>query len=89
MHTQTVGDALSDMLVVEAILALKNMTVFDWSASYADLPNRQLKVAVCAHIGKYSTSFACLFVLVLVFLCSTIPSTLYLHHRTRLSHILR
>ncbi|XP_077592998.1 phosphoacetylglucosamine mutase [Stigmatopora nigra] len=43
---QTVGDAISDMLLVEAILALRGMTVQQWDAIYADLPNRQLKVKV-------------------------------------------
>ncbi|XP_019745845.1 phosphoacetylglucosamine mutase isoform X3 [Hippocampus comes] len=41
---QTVGDAISDMLLIEAILALKGMTVQQWDAIYTDVPNRQLKV---------------------------------------------
>uniref|UniRef100_A0A8D0DVU8 Phosphoacetylglucosamine mutase n=1 Tax=Salvator merianae TaxID=96440 RepID=A0A8D0DVU8_SALMN len=43
---QAVGDAISDMLVVEAILALKDFTIQEWDALYVDLPNRQLKVKV-------------------------------------------
>ncbi|CAJ1077160.1 phosphoacetylglucosamine mutase [Xyrichtys novacula] len=43
---QTVGDAISDMLLIEAILAVKGMTVQQWDAIYSDLPNRQLKVKV-------------------------------------------
>ncbi|XP_013924152.1 PREDICTED: phosphoacetylglucosamine mutase-like [Thamnophis sirtalis] len=43
---QTVGDSLSDMLVIEAILMLKNLTIAQWDALYTDLPNRQLKVKV-------------------------------------------
>ncbi|XP_024147133.1 phosphoacetylglucosamine mutase-like [Oryzias melastigma] len=43
---QTVGDALSDMLLIEAILAIKGMTVEQWDRIYTDLPNRQLKVKV-------------------------------------------
>jgi phosphoacetylglucosamine mutase len=43
---QTVGDALSDMLLVEVILAHKNWTLSDWAMTYTDLPNRQLKVEV-------------------------------------------
>ncbi|XP_078504263.1 phosphoacetylglucosamine mutase isoform X2 [Lissotriton helveticus] len=43
---QTVGDAISDMLIIEAILLLKNLTVQQWDAMYTDLPNRQLKVKV-------------------------------------------
>ncbi|CAK6962165.1 phosphoacetylglucosamine mutase [Scomber scombrus] len=43
---QTVGDAISDMLLIEAILAIKGMTIQQWDAIYTDLPNRQLKVKV-------------------------------------------
>ncbi|KAM4042801.1 phosphoacetylglucosamine mutase [Anomaloglossus baeobatrachus] len=43
---QTVGDAISDMLVIEAILSLKGFTVQKWNEIYTDLPNRQLKVKV-------------------------------------------
>ncbi|XP_019116981.2 phosphoacetylglucosamine mutase isoform X2 [Larimichthys crocea] len=43
---QTVGDAISDMLLIEAILAIKGMTIQQWDAMYTDLPNRQLKVKV-------------------------------------------
>ncbi|CAL8313633.1 unnamed protein product [Lota lota] len=43
---QTVGDAISDMLLIEAILAIRGMTVQQWDAIYTDLPNRQLKVKV-------------------------------------------
>ncbi|XP_009585258.1 PREDICTED: phosphoacetylglucosamine mutase [Fulmarus glacialis] len=43
---QTVGDAVSDMLVIEAILALKGLTVQQWDAIYTDLPNRLLKIQV-------------------------------------------
>ncbi|XP_065121892.1 phosphoacetylglucosamine mutase [Paramisgurnus dabryanus] len=43
---QTVGDAISDMLLIEAVLAIRGMSVQDWGAIYTDLPNRQLKVKV-------------------------------------------
>ncbi|KAG8124081.1 putative Phosphoacetylglucosamine mutase protein [Naja naja] len=43
-HGTTVGDGFSDMLVIEAILVLKNLTIAQWDALYTDLPNRQLKV---------------------------------------------
>lgn len=43
---KTVGDAISDMLLIEAILAIKGLTVQQWDAIYSDLPNRQLKVKV-------------------------------------------
>lgn len=43
---QTVGDAMSDMLVVESILHEKGWSLEDWTAVYTDLPNRQRKVAI-------------------------------------------
>ncbi|XP_066867345.1 phosphoacetylglucosamine mutase isoform X3 [Kogia breviceps] len=46
LFNQATGDAISDMLVIEAILALKGLTVQQWDALYTDLPNRQLKVKV-------------------------------------------
>lgn len=49
---QTVGDAISDMLLIEAILAIKGMTVQQWDTIYSDLPNRQLKVKVCIQLSR-------------------------------------
>ncbi|KAG7058707.1 phosphoglucomutase/phosphomannomutase domain-containing protein [Colletotrichum paranaense] len=43
---QTVGDALSDMLMVEVILAHKGWTLKDWASTYSDLPNRLVRVEV-------------------------------------------
>lgn len=43
---QTVGDAMSDMLVVETILYEKGWNLDDWGAAYMDLPNRQRKVTI-------------------------------------------
>lgn len=43
---QTVGDAISDLLLVLAILTLKNWSPLDWDQSYTDLPNRLLKAQV-------------------------------------------
>ncbi len=43
---QTVGDAISDLLIVEIILAMRNMNVQDWNQLYTDLPSRQLKVKI-------------------------------------------
>jgi phosphoacetylglucosamine mutase len=43
---QAVGDALSDALLVEVILAHKEWTPTEWLATYNDLPNRLLKVQV-------------------------------------------
>ena len=41
---QTVGDALSDMLLVETVLHAFGWDVAEWDAAYTDLPNRQMKV---------------------------------------------
>jgi hypothetical protein len=41
-----VGDAVSDLLVVEAILHSKGWDAVEWESMYSDLPNRQLKVSV-------------------------------------------
>ena len=43
---QTVGDAISDLLLVEVVLAHKEFTVREWLATYTDLPNRLGKVKV-------------------------------------------
>ncbi|KAJ3551044.1 hypothetical protein NMY22_g45 [Coprinellus aureogranulatus] len=43
---QTVGDALSDMLLVEVVLAHKAYTAVEWNSLYTDLPNRLVKVHV-------------------------------------------
>lgn len=43
---QTVGDAISDMLLVEVILAHKAWTLKDWAMTYTDLPNRLVRVEV-------------------------------------------
>lgn len=50
---QTVGDALSDMLMVEAILAISEQSFSDWDTAYTDLPSRQKKVKVlhCVDLG--------------------------------------
>ncbi|KAM4059588.1 phosphoglucomutase/phosphomannomutase, alpha/beta/alpha domain I [Hirsutella rhossiliensis] len=43
---QTVGDAITDMLMVEVILAHKGWTLKDWAMTYTDLPNRLVRVEV-------------------------------------------
>lgn len=43
---QTVGDALSDLLLVEAILAHKGWSASEWNSCYTDLPNRLIKAIV-------------------------------------------
>jgi phosphoacetylglucosamine mutase len=43
---QTVGDALSDMLLVEVVLSHKAYRGAEWDSLYVDLPNRLVKVVV-------------------------------------------
>ncbi|KAG2751947.1 phosphoacetylglucosamine mutase [Suillus brevipes Sb2] len=43
---QTVGDALSDAFLVEAVLAHKSFSGVEWDSMYCDLPNRLVKVVV-------------------------------------------
>lgn len=43
---ETVGDAISDMLLVETVLHARGWSVMDWNAAYTDLPNRQMKVCL-------------------------------------------
>lgn len=43
---QTVGDGLSDMLLVEVVLAHKAYSGEEWDSLYVDLPNRLVKVVV-------------------------------------------
>ena len=55
---QTVGDAISDMLMVELILACRGWSLKDWATNmYDDLPNRQLKVRV-ANRAAFKTTDA-------------------------------
>lgn len=43
---QTVGDALSDLLLVLSVLTIKRWNPSDWDSCYTDLPNRLSKVEV-------------------------------------------
>ena len=43
---QTVGDALSDMLLVEAVLLHRQWSPAQWDKAYTDLPNRLVRVFV-------------------------------------------
>ncbi|TNY22820.1 Phosphoacetylglucosamine mutase [Rhodotorula diobovata] len=43
---QTVGDALSDLLLVETILLHRQWSPAQWDSAYSDLPNRLVKVLV-------------------------------------------
>ena len=44
MINQALGDALSGILLVEAILALKGWDIEEWDKQYENIPSRQLKV---------------------------------------------
>uniref|UniRef100_T1IIS7 phosphoacetylglucosamine mutase n=1 Tax=Strigamia maritima TaxID=126957 RepID=T1IIS7_STRMM len=46
LTNQTVGDAISDCLLVEAILNAKQWSIEDWDSIYSDLPSRQIKVVI-------------------------------------------
>lgn len=46
MVNQAVGDALSNILLVELCLARQGWDMGDWASLYSDLPSRQLKVRV-------------------------------------------
>ncbi|RKF76133.1 Phosphoacetylglucosamine mutase [Golovinomyces cichoracearum] len=54
---QTVGDAISDMLLVETILAYRAWTIKEWDVTYADLPNRLVRVEVSDR-NKFQTTDA-------------------------------
>ncbi|EPS41655.1 hypothetical protein H072_4445 [Dactylellina haptotyla CBS 200.50] len=54
---QTVGDALSDLLLVEVILAYKAWSPDQWDSCYTDLPNK-LEKAEVADRNKYKTTDA-------------------------------
>jgi phosphoacetylglucosamine mutase len=43
---QSVGDAMSDMLLVDAILFLKGWDLSTWAKLYNDMPSKQAKVKV-------------------------------------------
>ncbi|XP_063896188.1 phosphoacetylglucosamine mutase [Helicoverpa armigera] len=46
MTNETVGDALSDLFLVETVLCARGASVQQWAGYYTDLPCRQLKVIV-------------------------------------------
>ncbi|EFA09778.2 phosphoacetylglucosamine mutase [Tribolium castaneum] len=43
---ETVGDAISDMLLIETILHAKGWDIQQWESAYTDWPNRLMKVTV-------------------------------------------
>jgi phosphoacetylglucosamine mutase len=58
---QTVGDALSDMLLVETVLAHKSYSGVEWDSLYAELPNRLVKVVVAdRHAFRTENAERCL-----------------------------
>src|SRR5271154_4053817 len=52
---QAVGDALSDMLLVEAILAHKSWGPKEWDSTYTDLPNRLIRLGISDR-SKFKTT---------------------------------
>ncbi|XP_062542981.1 phosphoacetylglucosamine mutase [Armigeres subalbatus] len=46
LTNETVGDAISDMLLVETVLHSKGWSLTDWLATYTDLPNVLMKIKV-------------------------------------------
>jgi phosphoacetylglucosamine mutase len=59
---QAVGDAISDLLLVDAILQMEDMTIQQWSELYQELPSQQTKVSVPDRtmIHTNDTETACL-----------------------------
>ncbi|XP_076935167.1 phosphoacetylglucosamine mutase-like [Bidens hawaiensis] len=53
---QAVGDALSGLLLVEAILQHMGWSVDKWNELYSDLPSRQLKVKVADRTALVTTN---------------------------------
>lgn len=51
MTNETVGDAFSDMLLVETILHARGWDITDWEKIYNEFPNKQLKVQVLDRTG--------------------------------------
>ncbi|CAH0375290.1 unnamed protein product [Pelagomonas calceolata] len=48
LANQSVGDALADLLLVEAVLCLQQKSIAAWGALYDELPSRQLKQRVAS-----------------------------------------
>ncbi|XP_063834561.1 phosphoacetylglucosamine mutase [Ostrinia nubilalis] len=46
MTNETVGDAISDLFMVETVLCARGINARQWMEAYTDLPCRQLKVTV-------------------------------------------
>ncbi|KAH9331421.1 hypothetical protein KI387_003529, partial [Taxus chinensis] len=52
---QATGDALSGLLLVEAILHYMELSIQTWNKLYEDLPSRQIKVKVADKTSKVTT----------------------------------
>ena len=52
---QATGDALSDLLAVDAVLCIECMTCEEWEELYTDLPSRQTKVRVADRTAILTT----------------------------------
>lgn len=52
---QAVGDALSGLLLVEAILQHMGWSIEKWSELYKDLPSKQLKVSSTLNPSRFSS----------------------------------
>ncbi|KAJ1920342.1 hypothetical protein IWQ60_007011 [Tieghemiomyces parasiticus] len=53
---QTVGDAFSDLLLVEVILTHRQWSLSQWDHAYTDLPNRLVKVVVADRTAFRTTN---------------------------------
>lgn len=53
---QSVGDAMSDMMLVDAILFLRGWDLSTWSKLYSDMPSKQAKVKVADRKSMYVTT---------------------------------
>ena len=54
---QAVGDALSDLLLVDAILQIKNVDLKQWNQWYTDLPSRMSKLKVSDRMSIFGALF--------------------------------
>lgn len=59
---QAAGDALSGVLMVEAILKHMGWSIERWNEIYEDLPSRQLKASAIDHLSMFhavSSLYSC------------------------------
>ena len=53
------GDAISDLLYAEAILAIRNLSLQQWEAQYKTVPSRLLAVSVADRTAVLTTPDEC------------------------------